>query len=329
MDILSIIDELERGNVAPVYIFYGEERFLIDTAFSQIKQQVLSGPMSDFNLVLLRAGKTSGAEIAAEGMQMPMLSSRRLVVVELGEKLNKADWEALAPYLADPPATATLVIIADKLNANLGVLRKAKKNGQLHKAEKIKQRGAGAYVKSAAKKRGVKMAPAAIAALANAVGTDCAALDDAVERLGLYAGPEQTVTENDVAEVVTSVREHSIFELVDAVGMRRSAQAMTLLEGLLDRREEPIRINAMVARHIRLLLKTRIAIHERVDRAELPRLLGVPGFVANKLVDQAGRVSGIILQQFLATVSKTDYELKSSRRPSRLVVEQAIMSLCV
>ena len=88
-------------------------------------------------------------------------------------------------------------------------------------------------------------------------------------------------------------------------------------------------INVMVARHIRLLLKARVLLHEGSDRSDLPRLLGVPGFVANKLLDQARRIRGAKLEESLARLAATDFELKSSRRPSRLVVEQAILELCI
>ena len=88
-------------------------------------------------------------------------------------------------------------------------------------------------------------------------------------------------------------------------------------------------INAMVARHVRLLLGARIHLHRGTARAELPKLLGVPPFVAKKLVDQARRFRGATLEQALHALARTDRELKSSRRPSPLVIEQTVLDLCL
>jgi DNA polymerase-3 subunit delta len=164
--------------------------------------------------------------------------------------------------------------------------------------------------------------------ISEAVGPDAAALDDAVERLGLFAGPGKSVEEGDVAEVVAAVRQHSVFELVDAVGQGRSDKALSLLEGLLKRQEEPIAVNAMMARHIRQLLKIRIHLHLGTDEGSFGSLVGAPPFMVKKLIAQAQRFRGAVLEQALLRLTKADFEMKSAKRSSILVMEEAVVDLC-
>ncbi|MDJ0765512.1 MAG: DNA polymerase III subunit delta [Myxococcota bacterium] len=329
MAFLSLIENLAPASLAPVYVLYGEERFFIDALLARIKEVALQGPMAAFNCVQLRAGDVSGHDIVSHAQEIPMMASRRVLIVSDGEKLTVDDWKALDPYLADPALTTCLVITATKLNKKRGPIARADKRGQLHQAEGIKQKEVGPFIRSRAKAKDVAIAPAAVSALAAAVGPDLGALDDAIERLGLYVGLGKKVTEAEVAEVITAVREHSIFELVDAIGSGRASQALTILEGLLSKREEPILINVMIARHFRLLLMARVHLHKGTSRSALPGLIGVPPFVVGKLLEQARRFRGVDLERALFRLSRTDLELKSSRRTPRLVVEHTVLDLCL
>lgn len=328
MDIAELLSQLNEENIQPVYLVHGPERFFIDELVRRLKEIVLAGPMADFNLHEIKAGEATGAEIVSRVRQVPMMSSKSLVVVENAHKWTATDMEALDPYLADPVPETCLVAIGDRFDARRSFFRRARERGQLFMAEPLREQGIAPFLKSRASVRGVRMSKRATAAIAAAVGPDCAALDDAVERLGLYAGPGREVNEEDVAEVVTAVRQHSVFELVDAIGNGRTDKALALLEGLLSRREEPIMINAMVARHFRQLLKTRIHLHLGTDQKDLAGLVGAPHFVVKKLVAQARRFKGATLESALGRLARADYELKSARRPSSMVIEEAVIDLC-
>jgi DNA polymerase-3 subunit delta len=175
----------------------------------------------------------------------------------------------------------------------------------------------------------VELTPGAKAAISAAVGPDCAALDDAVERVGLFAGRDRPADENDVGEVVSAVRQHSVFELMDAIGNRDRPRALELLLELIGRREEPLRVSALIARHVRQLIAARVHLHLKTDPGRVAGSLGVPQFVANKLLSQGRRFRGAELESALLRLARADLELKSSRRPGGLVLEEAVMDLCL
>jgi len=329
MNLLAIIDQINKKSIDPVYLFHGPERFLIDKALSKIREIVLQGPMAAFNLDRLQAAHTTGHEITTRAREIPMMCSKRLIVVDDAHKLSSDTLLELDEYFQKPIPEACLVLVGDKFNLRKGPLAKANRRGQVHKADTLKERDIPAFLRTQAAERGVQISERALSALAGAVGPNCAALDDALERLSLYVGEGKAVEVDAISEVITTIREHSIFELVDAIGSRQAPKALALLEELLGRREEPIRINAMVARHFRLLLGARIHLYLGTDSKELPSILGVPPFVAGKLLNQCRRFRGQVLEDSLARLASVDYELKSSRRPAPVVVEQAIMDLCL
>jgi DNA polymerase-3 subunit delta len=327
MDVLALTEQLDADHVEPIYLVHGPERFLIDMLVRRLRRIVVSGPLGDLNLQRLSAAETSGAEIVAEARAVPMMARRKLVVVEDADKLKAADLEVLDPYLAQPVDETCLVVIGAKLDLRRGPLKRAGQRGQVHRAEPLKENQLAQFVRLRAAARGVQLTPAAEAAIAAAVGPDCGALDDAVERVGLYAGPEQSADEGDVAEVVSAVRQHSVFELMDAIGDRQAPRAVSLLVELLGRREEPLRVSALVARHVRQLIAARAHLHLKTDPRRVAGALGIPAFVARKLMAQGRRFRGAELESALARRARADLELKSSRRPGELVLEEAVMDL--
>jgi DNA polymerase III subunit delta len=329
MDVIELLERIDPSHPEPVYLVQGAERFLIDQLLDRLKAAVAAGPMGDLNCQTVKAEEISGEEIKSRCLEIPMMATRRLLVVEDAAKLKADDWNALEVYLAEPAPETCLVLVSEKLDLRRGPLQRANKRGQVHRADPIKDRGIGPFLRGRAVARGVRITGAAVNAVGAAVGPDCAALDDALERLTLFAGDAAQIDEDHVAEVVSNVRAHSIFELVDAVGARNGAKALSLLAGLLRRREEPIMVSAMVARHIRQLLGARIHLHRRTNQRDLPGLLGAPPFMVRKLMEQARRFRGADLEAALARLARADLELKSSRRSGALVIEEAVLDLCL
>jgi DNA polymerase III subunit delta len=329
MELLAVLDDVDRGKIAPVYFVHGPERYVVEQLITKLRAAIVTGPMAAFNFRRVRAKETTGAEISAEARSMPMMAAHRLLVIDEADKLTAADWEALDGYLFAPAAESTIVFSAEKFDLRRGAFAKANKRGEVHAAEPLAERNIPAFVRRRAKERNVALAQGADAAISAAVGADAAAIDDAVERLGLFVGPGGSVREEDVAEVVTEVRLRSVFDLVDAIGSQRRAEAVALLSRLLSAREEPLRLLALLARHYRQLLAARIEAHNGAGEGEIASRLGVPPFVARKLLAQSSRFGGAELESALARIGRADFELKSSRRPADLVLEEAVIGLAL
>ncbi|MBN2341579.1 MAG: DNA polymerase III subunit delta [Deltaproteobacteria bacterium] len=325
---LQLIKTLTPDNVEPLYFLHGEEEFLIDKFLTELKQTVVEGPMADFNYSRQKARETSGAQVVADAKSLPMMAKRRLMIIEDADKFKAADTTALADYIENPAPETCMVLIAKKFDLRKGLFSKANRKKLVHKSEPLKERDIPAFIKQRVKEKRIKISADAIDAIAAAIGSDCAALDDAVERLALYkAGSE--ITLEDVEANISSIRQHSVFELVDALGERNPRRVLSLLFELLKEREEPLMLNSLLARHMRQLLKARICAYQRMDQGAVAATLGVPPFVVKKLMSQSRQFSSTQLESAIARLAMVDIQLKSSRRPGGRVLEGALMDLCL
>ncbi|RME47746.1 MAG: hypothetical protein D6795_13685, partial [Deltaproteobacteria bacterium] len=109
MTILELEAELARGKIAPLYLFYGTERFLMQQALQKLTAQVVDPAVRDFNVQQLLGSEASASQLIDMAAALPMMSRYRLIVVKDAEPLFQGDVAPLLAYLENPVSTTCLV----------------------------------------------------------------------------------------------------------------------------------------------------------------------------------------------------------------------------
>ena len=108
-----------------------------------------------------------------------------------------------------------------------------------------------------ARQLGKNLTLAAAQRLVEMVGDNLAELSQELEKLALFAGPENTLTPALVTQLASHSRTYNIFALVDALGTPGFHQRLTSLGHLLDLGEHPAKILGMLARQVRILIRVK------------------------------------------------------------------------
>jgi DNA polymerase-3 subunit delta len=109
----DLLRALGRGEVHPVYYFFGPEDVLKDEAARAIVDRALEPHERDFNLDQRSAPGLGPEEVHALVNTLPMMSSRRVVIIREIESWRKKTGpaEVLQRYLANPSNDTVLVLI--------------------------------------------------------------------------------------------------------------------------------------------------------------------------------------------------------------------------
>src|SRR5205085_9400257 len=78
-------------------------------------------------------------------------------------------------------------------------------------------------------------------------------LDQELTKLAIYVGKADKIDQGDVDKLVGSSRAEDVFKIFGAIAEGQPNQALTILEGLFDQGEEPIRILAAFGSQLRRL----------------------------------------------------------------------------
>ena len=337
------------------YVFHGENQFNLQEKLAGLRRRLAGGDasMADLNTNVLDGSRLTLGELRHVCDAIPFLADRRLVIVHgLLSRLAPADrgqeedapqkeeqdrkrryLQELADYLPNlAPTTRLIFVERESLRPNHPILEVAKEQGKLKKGfvEHFKlpgERDLPGWIQERARAIGQgEISSEATTLLAALVGPDLRLLDIEVEKLLLYADGRM-VTSEDVQLLVSHAREASVFDLVDCVGRRETGRALRLLHRLLDEGEPPLRLLAMLARQIRILIQLREVAERETDPREMARQLRLHPFVVHKGLSQARNFELDQLEAAHERVVQTDWAIKSGRSEPVLALDMLVVGL--
>jgi DNA polymerase-3 subunit delta len=337
------IAEAKQGKNRPVYLLTGEEPYEIERVLSTLREVVLSGELAAFNEEKLVAGEVAVDRVLSAARMAPMLAKQRLVVVR-----NLERWEAragegqdegadssatspldrLAEYAASPAPTTCLVLIGAKIDGRRKLMTAGRKGGFLVACEPFARGALPGFVTREASARGHAISSEVADLLAEIAGPELASVADAMERLSLYVGPGQPITEDAIAACLVRLRQSTVWELVNAVGRRELGPALAALDDVYDPRDRGLRLVGLLAWSLRQLIKFEAATRAGASPEEAARRAGAPPFKARELAGQVRRLGAPELERWLLLLADADLELKGSKRPARATLESTIMRMC-
>lgn len=169
-----------------------------------------------------------------------------LLVVD-AQWLLKAEAEALASVVAaaDQSAVAAVFVVAGSAPAPLG--KTLRDVGEKIEVKRLNERGAGDWVRTEARSRGVHVDTGGVEALIRRFGTDVAAIGNALDQL---AAAHAEVTEEVVAERFKNRPQEPSWHYMDAVADGKTGEALRRLEDFL-LHEHPLVLLAAINNDLR------------------------------------------------------------------------------
>ena len=320
---------LEKGAVKPLYLFYGDEEFLMHRALARLEAALTEKAGEPPTKVVREAQEVGLAEFLAASREATLWGPGQLLILRRADFYPGDQLKAITGYLDHPAPRAWVVLLAGNLKA-----REVEKHavwGRLAKGEaalgfyRLREGELYQWLTREARQLGKNLTLAAAQRLVEMVGNNLAELSQELEKLALFAGPENTLTPALVTQLASHSRTYNIFALVEALGTPGFHQRLTSLGQLLDLGEHPAKILGMLARQVRILI--RVKEGGGANPMELARSLGVQQWQLKGLIQQGARFSDAALKRHLAMLHRVDFNLKTSTGNPRLWLEWALIKM--
>ena len=325
----EFVRQLQKGNIKPLYLFQGQETFLIEECLEQMKQSLIQAESADFNFDKFSGKDLEVTDVLDQAQTIPFLSKWRLIIVTDIHELPTDAQKQMIPYFSNPNPSTCLVMTTIKLDNRTKFAQVLKQYGEIIQFWKLFDKDLPHWISRRAKHYGCRMSVQTAAYLLEFVGNDLRQLDNELKKVIAYTNSKE-LTSNAVQQVVGDIREHDIFELVDALSAGNIIEALRILNQLLIEGEQPLRILAMVTRQFRLLWKTKAHLVEQksLSAKQLASKIGVPLRSAEALQRQVQRFSQIQLKQSIKHLYGVDLALKSSTNSPKILLEDLFIDLC-
>jgi DNA polymerase III subunit delta len=327
--------KLQGGQIGPLYLFEGSERYLRDQALKKLLEAAVDESARDFNFARISVAQGNLYDALALARQFPMISTRRMVIVTGFESINDdKQIEALKDYLRAPAETTALVFVSDALDNRRNIAMMLRKACEVISFDPLDERDAAPqWIRDYVARAGRFIEPQVASYLVGMVGVDLMRLSSELDKLINYAGEKGRIGKPEIDELVLNSREHTNFELTDAIldGDRR--RALTLLDRIYaNASERPETLSLMILGAIgsnyRKMLAAKELMRRNAPNAEVAKAVGMSPFFVTKFNERVRKIDASRILRGITRIAETDVALKTSLATPRLQIEVLICELC-
>jgi DNA polymerase-3 subunit delta len=329
----QVLEQLSQGPPEPVYYLFGPETFFMDRVLELVLERAFpGGDGRDLNYHILAGKEIKGEAVVREARTMPMFSPLRVLLLRQVHMALASELEPLVGYVKAPsPSTCLLLFSTGKVDGRTTFGRALSQKAVIVECRHPFESQLPPILQRMARQRQVELGPEVVGYLVEVVGSDLLALDDAVERLRLFAGERRKIDLETARKCIADTRVHEIWDLTDAIGNRDLEQALKVLGRLRSEGTEALRLLPMMARSVRQLLTARALGQDKLKPDAVAKALGIPPFLARNVAQQARRFSTEDLARAMKALHRADLSLKSSEFPAGVrdwvVLEELVWSL--
>ncbi|MCL2382647.1 MAG: DNA polymerase III subunit delta [Oscillospiraceae bacterium] len=336
MTVENLEKELKSGTLGNLYLLYGEETFLLETAFKKIKK-LFGESLPGINYIQIEEPNFNSI---ADNINTPAFGyEKKLIVLKnlglfkrktKGAETNPIQGE-LGEYIEKNidliKETSVLLIVETSEDSfpakNSKLLRIIEENGTACNFERLKPVQIISRLKGVVAAYGVKVDDSTLKHLIEISGTSMQVLINEIRKLIEYAGKNGTITKKDVDKLATKQLESVIFDLTDNLGKKEIKKSLDILQELLYNKEPIQRILITLYNHFKKLYIVKLAQdHNRnslgkdsIDITSALKLKPNQMFLISKYKGQAEYFETSELRQLLEELIKLDnsYKIRTHR----------------
>jgi DNA polymerase-3 subunit delta len=324
---------LQNNQISPLYLFEGSEVYLREQALKRLIEAAVDAGVRDFNCATVSVTQGNLDEALAMAREFPMISPRRVVVVTGFEAISdEKQLELLKDYLRAPAETTALVFVSDGLDNRRNISTMLRKSCEVVSFEPLGE-ATPDWVCDYARRAGCSINPATAAYLVGMAGGELMRLSNELDKLMAYVGEDRPITRTEIDELVRYSREHSNFELSDAIMDGDRKRALTLLDHIFANPAEPPQTLALlilgaIASNYRRMLMAKELMRQDAPNSEVAKAAGMSPYVVTRFNERVRKIETARIVAGIERIAQTDIALKSSLATPRLQLELLICELC-
>ena len=321
MTVENLEKELREGNLRSVYLFYGEELFLLENTVKKIKK--LFGELI-LGINYIQIDETnidnliSDIETPAFGFDKKLILIKNTGLFKKEKrgtaKGTKEFQKKIATYLEENidtiKETVIIVFIEDEMS-KCDLHKVIEENGIVCNFERLKPIDIKRRLKAICNAYEVNVSEQNLNLIIDMAGTNMQSLINEIRKLIEYSGKGGIITKQSIDKLVTKEFEAKIFDLTDNLGKKDIAKAMEILKELIYNKEPVQKILITLYNHFKKIYITKLCIERNRDATPVLNLRPNQAFLLSKYKRQASYFKTNELRNILGELIDLDRKYKS------------------
>jgi DNA polymerase-3 subunit delta len=337
MDFKTSLRHIQKGSFGPLYVCYGTESYLIQEFIQKLTSRLIDPQDAAFAVSKYDLAETPIDTIVEEAEELPFIGPRKLIIATNALFLTGAKEstkiehkpERLLEYLKSPVDFSVIVLTvnAEKLDERKKLVKSLKEKDCLVACTSLSAEELGQWVRGEAEKAGISFAYGALDEFIMYTGTNLQALSSELDKCAMFIGRGGTITSDVLEQLVTRSIEQNIFILIEHIVQLKLDKAFTMLADLFRRKEEPIKIMALIARQFRIMYQVKDLQQQGYSQQQMASQLSLHPYAVKIAAGQSNRFEVAQLAGILSQLADLDYQMKSGKIDKALGLELFLLKL--
>jgi|GEM_PF-2385586 len=324
---IQVLKELERGTIESSYLLAGEDEFMKEKALTKILLKVLPEEAGVLDRTVFYGNSATSEEILSALVSIPMMASKKVVIIREAHRLDAGAKNVLLTYLNDQVKSTCLVLLIPRADLEKGFFNRVSKMVKVYHFAKLTRSESSQLVVSYLKKHGLEITEEARELLLESMGSETRKLVSELDKLISYKGKKECIDKNDIERLVDFGRLQSIFKLQDFVGRREVRSALAVIDQLLAWNERPMKILASLGTFYLTLLKLKQQPKD-VELGATAARFKLSKFYLRKCAVHLSNFSEKQLISALALTNRKELEIKEGAACLRPLLTTYVSQLC-
>lgn len=338
----ELIKSIRAGQILGCYLFWGRDAFTCQTITRKLIRKLVPDEAKDLNYHFFPAAGLNLSELADICEAMPMFADRVVAAVNdlNADSLRPDESKRLFDIISGiDPSTTTVILYATGVDLAAGKKTLSQKNKRL--ADHIVKCGGGVvefaykkppelvgYIQSRLGKRGCFMSPENAEYLAASQNCNILMINNECDKLASYQGGGE-ISRAAIELLVSDSADTDAYKLSKAIILGRRPEAFDILQRLYSRQAEPIALLSVISGAVMDIYRAKTAVAGSVSEKTVVEDYGYRGrdFAVRNAFRDCRAMPIEKLRFCLKILSDCDFDMKSKRTDSRVMLEEAIAKI--
>ncbi len=343
MNYKKIINCIEKNEIKNIYLFYGEETYLINNILEKLKTQLIEPDFEQLNFTAIK-GEEAGYQTIVDACEtLPFMTEKKLVYVNgldifrgKSEIFSEEEEKKFAKYIVQIPQSTVVVFYGNpSVDGRKRIVREIKKHGDAVEFVRLREYELNEWIKSRFNSLGKTIGAWELALFKNNLdyfgrnpSQDLFGVDNEIKKLVSFMGEKTELEKEHIDKVMGSNFHNDIFNFLDSIEKRNFSESVKRLNHMLKNKEPILRILTILGNQVKNILSSKLLLEKGYSSKEIASELEIHPYVASKCVSQSRRFSIGRLRVLLNLLLDADLMIKSGGMKEELIMEMLILKIC-
>jgi DNA polymerase-3 subunit delta len=329
-DFNALMQQLEQGEILPVYLLQGEEYRFLEQLLDKIEEKVVDPATASFNHHTFYGKETEASELVNLARRFPMMADKQLIVYKEAQYCRKPD--EMEEYIKNPVPSTVLVWYhpGKKIPSNRKLAKAFAASGKVFNADPIAEKDVIQVVHSYIQEQGYDIEPKPLHLLVENSAARVSLIFQELDKVFSNIEKGSKIREDHIQKYVGINKKYNIFGLQKALAQKRRTEVVEILNYFTAHTKEYplVVLNATLYGYFR-----KVSIVQSMTRStdkEIMSAVGIPFFAMSEYREAARNYGGKKIVSAMDCINDCDLKFKGIKpggESEKALLEETILKI--